>query len=153
MRRLLCDLTFYLPVNCLEKLSFLVVEGHCLQLQNAGKHIPATIEFQNFPGEHAPGPPQGARPSGPCQFFARVSNSVALLLKTLMNPLRSQPGDNNEISSRVYINFDGHKQSHKEIIISEKKKQNKQQRTMLDHHCHYLCRCMNHCLDHPYCLK
>ena len=35
---------------------------------------------------------------------------------------RSQPGDNNEISSRVYINFDGHKQSHKEIIISEKEK-------------------------------
>ena len=66
---------------------------------------------------------------------------------------RSQPGDNNEISSRVYINFDGHKQSHKEIIISGKKKQNKQQRTMLDHHCHYLCRCMNHCLDHPNCLK
>ena len=27
----------------------LVVESHCLQLQNVGKHIPATIEFQNSP--------------------------------------------------------------------------------------------------------
>ena len=68
---------------------FLVVESHCLQLQNAGKHIPATIEFQNFPGEHALDPPRGTRPSGPCQFFARVSNSVALLFKTLMNPLNA----------------------------------------------------------------
>ena len=67
----------------------MVVESHCLQLQNAGKHIPATIEFQNFPGEHAPRPPLGARPSGPCQFFARVSNSIALLFKTLMNPLHT----------------------------------------------------------------
>ena len=68
----------------------MVVESHCLQLQNAGKHIPATIEFQNFPGEHAPRPPLGARPSGPCQFFAQVSNSVALLFKTLMNPLSTE---------------------------------------------------------------
>ena len=68
----------------------MVVESHCLQLQNAGKHIPATIEFQTFPGEHAPRPPLGARPSGPCQFFAQVSNSVALLFKTLMNPLSSE---------------------------------------------------------------
>ena len=36
---------------------FSVVESHCLQLQNAGKHILTTIEFQNFLGEHAPGPP------------------------------------------------------------------------------------------------
>ena len=28
-----------------------------------------------------------ARPGGPCKFFARVSNSVALLFKTLMNSL------------------------------------------------------------------
>ena len=68
----------------------MVVESHCLQLQNAGKHIPATMEFQNFPGEHAPRPPLGARPSGPCQFFAQVSNSVALLFKTLMNPLSTE---------------------------------------------------------------
>ena len=67
----------------------MVVESHCLQLQN-GKHIPATIEFQNFPGKHAPIPPLGARPPGPCQFFAQVSNSVALLFKTLMNPLSSE---------------------------------------------------------------
>ena len=38
-------------LNCLEKLSFLVVERHCLQVQNTQKHISATIEFQNFPGD------------------------------------------------------------------------------------------------------
>ena len=63
------------------------IESHVLQPQNAGKHILATIEFQNFPGEHAPRTHWRAKPSRPCQFFARVSNSVALLFKTLMNPL------------------------------------------------------------------
>ena len=48
-------------LNCLEKLSFLVVDSHCLQLQNAGKHILATTEFQNFLVEHAPGPPLGGK--------------------------------------------------------------------------------------------
>ena len=38
-------------LNCLENLSFLVVERHCLQVQNTQKHICATIEFQNFPGD------------------------------------------------------------------------------------------------------
>ena len=40
---------------------FLVAESHCLQLQNEGKHIPVTIEFQNFLGEHAPGTPPGVK--------------------------------------------------------------------------------------------
>ena len=78
-RTVLCEL------KCLEKSSFLHVflvdDGHCLQLQNARKLISASTEFQNFPGEHAPRPPL---PGGPCQFFSRVSNSDALLFKTLI---------------------------------------------------------------------
>ena len=49
------------------------VERHCLQLQNAGKHISATVEFQNFPGEHA----RDARLKGPlpgCQTCPPVQN-------------------------------------------------------------------------------
>ena len=49
------------------------VEKHCLQLQNAGKHISATVEFQNFPGEHA----RDARLKGPlpgCQTCPPVQN-------------------------------------------------------------------------------
>ena len=49
------------------------VERPCLQLQNAGKHISATVEFQNFPGEHA----RDARLKGPlpsCQTCPPVQD-------------------------------------------------------------------------------
>ena len=57
--------------------SFKMQENTSLRLQN----------FKIFRGSMQLDPPRGARPSGPCQIFARVSNSVALLFKTLMNPL------------------------------------------------------------------
>ena len=48
----------------------MVAEIHCLQVQNRGKHISTNIEFQNFPGEHAPGPPRGQGPPSLANFFA-----------------------------------------------------------------------------------
>ena len=47
------------------KVMFLVVESHCLQPQNAGKHITLIIEFQNFLGEHAAEPLKGVKLSCP----------------------------------------------------------------------------------------
>ena len=48
----------------------MVVERHCLQLQNLGKHISTNIKSQTFPGEHAPGRPRGQVPPSLANFFA-----------------------------------------------------------------------------------
>ena len=52
-----------LVIKLSRKVVFLVVERH-LQLENAGKHISATTEFQNFPGDHdVPPPPPPGEPT------------------------------------------------------------------------------------------
>ena len=56
----------------------MVVESRGPQLQNAGKHISATIEFQNFPGEHAPDPPSGQGPPGLPILYPGVKLSCLL---------------------------------------------------------------------------
>ena len=51
------------------------------------KTHPCDYRISKFSWGACPRNPLGGKPSRPCQFFARVSNSVALLFKTLMNPL------------------------------------------------------------------
>ena len=52
------------------------------------KTHPCDYRIWKFSVGACPRTPLGDKAQGPCQFFARVSNSVALLLKTLMNPLK-----------------------------------------------------------------
>ena len=50
------------------------------------KTHPCDYRISKFSWGACPRNPLGGKPSRPCQFFAQVSNSVALLFKTLMNP-------------------------------------------------------------------
>ena len=71
-------------LNCLEKLSFFGCWKSLSAASKCRKTHPCDYRISKFSGGACPQiPPKG----GSCQFFARVSNSVALLFKTLMNPL------------------------------------------------------------------
>ena len=74
-------------LNCLEKLSFFGCWKSLSAASKCRKTHPCDYRIWKFSGGTCPRTPLGGKAQGPCQFFARVSNSVALLLKTLMNPL------------------------------------------------------------------
>ena len=74
-------------LNCLEKLSFFGCWTSLSAASKCRKTHPYDYRISKFSGGACPRTPRG---SGPCQFFAWVSNSVTLLFKTLMNPLGVQ---------------------------------------------------------------